>query len=137
MTVSPWLQELADAVAEQLIPLKNAFPIGCHCCEVDGRWELSLFASSTEIVGGVHDGKCQPSVFAMNLMSILLHFDEVESVQWQNQPVDRKDELGAHVAIDGRIDGNAVSLRVLAKAPRRFACGQQVRVHENAVVQTW
>lgn len=137
MTVSLWLQELADAVAAQMNLIKDPCPIGCHFCEVDGMWEVSLFASSTEIVGGSNDGKCKQSPFIMNVATILPLFDSVESVQWQSQPVDRKDELGAHLAIEGTVEGHPVSLRVLAKAPRRFASGRQVRVHENAVVRRW
>ena len=137
MNLSPWLQEFAEAVAAEMILLNHDCPIGCHICEVDGSWEVSLFASRTEIVGGSRDGKFQQPVYTLDVLRILPLFDAVDAVQWQNQPVNRRDELGAHLEINGRIEEHPVSLRILAKAPSRFGAGQQMRVHENAVVQTW
>jgi hypothetical protein len=58
-----WLQELADAAALQLIPADVLSPIGCHFGFADEAWEISLFAASTQIVGGKHDGVLRPSRF--------------------------------------------------------------------------
>lgn len=137
MTVPPWLRELADAVAAQIAPADLLSPIGCHYCEVDGHWEISLFASTTEVVGGSRDGRRRQSKFTVNLMKVLGLFDEIKACHWQNRAVNRTDELGAHFSVEARYAGHLVWLRVLADAPRRFSSGRQARVHDDAIVEIW
>ena len=137
MTVPPWLRELADAVAEQIAPADLLSPIGCHFCELDGRWEISVFASSTEFVGGRRDGRRQQSKFSLNLLRVLALLDNVQACHWQSRAIAPSDELGAHFSVEGKYQGHSVWLRVLAEAPRRFTPGRQARIHENAIVDTW
>ena len=137
MTVPSWLRELADAVAAQIAPADLLAPLGCHYCEVDGHWEISIFASSTEVVGGSRDGRRRQSKFTLNLMKVLGLLEEIKSCYWQNRAVNRSDELGAHFAVEARYCGHPVCLRVLADTPRRFAPGRQARVHENSIIDMW
>ena len=120
-----------------MAPIDLPAPIGCHFCEVDGVWEISIFAANTEVVGGRRDGRCFHSKFTMELLPILWLFDDGQNVTWQNAPVNRSDELGAHLSLDADYRGHAVRLHVLAQAPRRFEAGRQLLVHENAIVESW
>lgn len=137
MNVPPWLRELADAVAAQIAPADLLAPLGCHICEVEGQWEISLFASSTEVVGGSRDGRRRQSKFTVNLMKVLGLFEEIKACHWQNRPFSASDELGAHFSVDAHYAGHPVSLRVLAAAPKRFSSGRQARVNDDAIVETW
>lgn len=137
MTVPAWLSDLADAVVEQIAPIELLSPVGCHFCEADGRWEVAIFASTTEVVGGRRDGRNVQSKFRLNVLQLLAMFDDVLRCDWQNLPVDRDDELGAHLSIEGSHQGHDVWLRILSEAPRRFPAGRQARVHDNAIIDTW
>lgn len=137
MTVPKWLRELADAVAAQIAPAELLAPLGCHFCDVDGHWEISIFASTTEVVGGSRDGRRHQSKFTVNLLKVLGLFEEIKACHWQNRAVTRADELGAHFSVEARYAGHPVWLRVLADAPRRFSPGRQARINENAIIDIW
>lgn len=136
-----WLAELANLVASEMYPIDLLAPLGCHYHyndEIDGgQWEVTVFAGSTEIVGGEFDGMQQPSRFCLNLGSMLKYFGEVSTFHWQTAPVAEDDELGAHVAIEGTYKGQSVWLRVLAEAPERFECGRQANVYELRLEEVW
>lgn len=132
-----WLQELADAVALQLIPVDQLAPVGCHFCLVDETWEISLFVSSTQIVGGKKDGVLRHSRFNVDVQAVADLFSEVRSISWQALPLVADDELGAHISIDGSCAGNRVWLRILARAPKRFDVGRRAVVYDAAWEETW
>ena len=72
-----WLKELADAAALLMMPADVMPPIGCHYCSVGSTWEISLFASSTQVVGGGRDGDVRRSRFCLDVEGIRKLFDEV------------------------------------------------------------
>jgi hypothetical protein len=136
-TPPEWLQELADAAALQMIPADILAPVGCHFCLVDETWEISLFASNTQIVGGKKDGVLRPSRFQVDLQAVTKLFSEVHNLSWQPLALAADDELGPHVAIDGTYAGHSISLRILSRAPKQFAAGRRAIVYENAWEETW
>lgn len=132
-----WLKKLADDVALQISPSEVLSPIGCHFCCVEGVWEVTLFASSTQIVGGKRDGVLRSSRFNVDLRAISDLFARVDSVQWQALPLGPTDELGPHVSLEGTYEGNPVWLRILSKAPKRFKPGRRAVVYEAAWEEIW
>lgn len=132
-----WLRELADAAAPLMMPADVMAPIGCHFCLVDGTWEISLFAAATQIVGGKNDGVLRPSRFHLDVQALMGLFSEVRNVSWQALPFAANDELGPHIALEGVYGGNAVSLRILARAPRRFEPGRRAIIYEHAWEEIW
>lgn len=132
-----WLQELADGAAGCLTPVDLLSPLGCHFTQHDLLWEVTLFVSATEIVGGHRDGTVRSSRFVVDVLALQRLFDEVEEVQWQPQRIDGDDELGQHLSVVGRKSGEAVWLRVLSRAPDRFESGRQARVYEMLWTETW
>jgi hypothetical protein len=132
-----WLQQLADAAALQMIPADILAPVGCHFCFVDQTWEISLFAASTQIVGGKLDGVVRPSRFHVDLQVVTKLFSEVHELSWQALPLATDDELGSHIAITGTYRENKVALRILSRAPRQFEAGRRAIVYENAWEETW
>jgi hypothetical protein len=132
-----WLQELADAAALQMIPADILAPVGCHFCCVDGTWEVSLFATSTQIVGGKHDGILRPSRFHVDLQAITKLFSEVHDLTWQALPLAADDDLGSHIVVIGTCAGQSVALRILSRSPRQFVAGRRAIVYENAWEEIW
>src|SRR5579863_3928411 len=102
MSLPPgWLKELADATALLMMPADVMAPIGCHYCCVDDTWEISLFVSSTEIVGGERDGDVRRSRFCLDVEAVKKLLDEVHGISWQAQSLASDDELGPHVELCG------------------------------------
>jgi hypothetical protein len=132
-----WLQELADGAAGCLTPVDLLSPLGCHFTQHDLLWEVTLFASATEVVGGHRDGTERSSRFLVDVLALQRLFDEVEEVQWQPQRIGPDDDLGQHLSVVGRRAGEAVWLRVLSRAPRRFESGRQARVYEMLWAEKW
>jgi hypothetical protein len=114
-------------------------PLGCHTYfdEELGQWEVTLFASRTEIIGGPEDGTLCDATFAVDLRDLLPLLDDVESFYWQANPLGDEDELGPHVAIEGAYRGQPVWLRIVAIAPDRFEAGRHVRIHERRIEDLW
>lgn len=138
MTETPdWLMALADVAAGHIAPIESLAPLGCHFCFVDGVWEVSLFASDTEIVGGGRDGERMTSPFLVDVMPLLTQFDEVLDCVWQPDRFDGDDELGCHLAIIGSLADHVVCLRVLSRAPERFPPGRRTNVYDGACEDLW
>lgn len=132
-----WLQTLANDVAGYIVPVDVLPPLGCHFAFAKPQWEVSLFASNTEVVGGQRDGEVRPPRFACDVKAILGLFDAIEAVHWQTMMVSADDELGAHLSIEGVYEGNSVWLRILARPPRRFEIGRLARVYETSWEEVW
>jgi hypothetical protein len=132
-----WLKELADAAALLMMPTDIMAPIGCHFCCAEGTWEIALFASSTQIVGGQHDGEVRRSRFCLDVQALGKLLSEVREVMWQAHSEGSQDELGPHVALSGKHSGHDVCLRILAFPPKRFASGRNAIVYTPAWEETW
>src|SRR5258708_5264807 len=115
-----WLKELADAAALLMIPADVIAPIGCHYTCFEKTWEISLFASSTQIVGGGRDGDVRRSRFCLDIEAVRKLFDEVHNISWQAHSLAANDELGPHVEVHGSYAEKDVKLRILAFPPKRF-----------------
>ncbi len=112
-------------------------PIGCHYHYEDGLWEIAIFASRTEVVGGERDGLRFPSRFILDVKGLLAMFSSVEAVEWQALPQGSDDEIGANLAILGQCQGGRVCLRIPSEAPHRFEVGRLANVYEMRFVDVW
>lgn len=132
-----WLKELADSAANCLVPIDILSPVGCHYAFDSGRWEVTLFASKTEIVGGHKDGVSRSSQFILDVLGLQRLFDDVRECHWQPQRIGFEDELGPHLSIFGTFQGESVWMRILSQAPDRFESGRQARVYELLWTEKW
>jgi hypothetical protein len=132
-----WMQSLADEAGALIHPVDLLAPLGCHYCEVNGVWEITLFASQTEILGGPLDGGLRASRFHVDLAELIVLFDEVSSAYWQALGLGEEDDLGPHVGIEGRYAGHDVWLRILANAPKRFPPGRVAHVQQGTWEELW
>jgi len=137
--VSPpdWLSLFVNAATLNLHSYDVLSPLGCHFQQVKGIWEVTLFASRTEIVGGSEDGGTSHSPFDVDLKSVLGLFSRVDAICWQTQPLGRNDELGAHLSIEGLYEDKQVWLRITSTAPERFEAGRRAIVNLHQFEETW
>lgn len=134
MTALPvWLPDFANAVAAQLHSVDPLPPLGCHVHRSPDAWEVTLFASKTEVIGGKRDGLLQSARFHLDLAGLLGVFSEIHCFHWQAQSLGRHDDLGPHVAIEGEYRGETVWLRIPADAPAQFPPGR----HSVNCERTW
>ncbi len=138
-----WLNRFANLATQAFHSADKLAPVGCHfhLCQGDKglppQWEVTLFASSTEIYGGALDGSCAVSRFMLDLRVLMKVFDVVESFYWQAQTMADDDEVGAHVGVEGSFEGHSVWLRVTAKSPSQFESGRVVDLCANEVQDLW
>lgn len=139
MAASPpdWIKELADSAALLMMPADFIAPIGCHFYCDDNVWEITLFASSTQIVGGGRDGEVRRSRFNVDVQAVCRLFANVDEVSWQAHQLGASDELGPNIAIEGQYGDQEIRLRILAYPPKRFASGRRAVVYVPRWEETW
>jgi hypothetical protein len=133
----PWLEELARSVTHCMHAVDAMAPVGCHYHREDETWEVTIFASMTEVVGGQQDGLRFPCCFVLDVGGLIALFADVESVRWQSLRQEADDEVGAHLAIEGTYQGARLLLRIPAEAPSRFEAGRKANVYEMRIVNVW
>jgi hypothetical protein len=130
---------MANRAARLLRAVDLLSPVGCHYYRNQARdqWEVTLFASSTEVIGGRYDGRITASKFCLDLRELLGLFDDVTGFQWQALPLGPEDELGPHISLEGRYEGRSVWLRILATAPPRFETGRCLNARDLRLDDVW
>ncbi|MAG94505.1 MAG: hypothetical protein CMJ48_12255 [Planctomycetaceae bacterium] len=134
-----WLKQLADLVAAEMRGIDFLSPLACHHYfdEERGEWEIAIFASRTEVVGGDLDGRRKSSRFSIDLMQVFTIFRDITRYDWQALPAGEDDEIGAHISILGSFQGHAVHVRILAQAPERFETGRLAKTYELRFEDAW
>ncbi len=112
-------------------------PIGCHYHFENDVWEVTIFASRTEVLGGERDGLRFPSRFVLDIKGLLDLFSSVEAIEWQALSQGPDDEIGANLAVLGTLDGGQVCLRIPSEAPDRFEVGRLANVYEMRFIDVW
>tara|TARA_R110002096_G_scaffold258894_1_gene452405 strand:+ start:1445 stop:1930 length:486 start_codon:yes stop_codon:yes gene_type:complete len=138
MTQPPqWIQDLTYDATEEIHAFDVLAPVGCHYHQIDSQWEVTIFASRTEVVGGPKDGTQTSSNFSLNLNGVYKLLDDVTEFRWQALPVDEADDLGPHVSLVGTRDGHPVWLRILAQAPVNFEPGRFISAYDGNWDEAW
>ncbi len=140
MTPPPiWLAETANRVAAQFHCAEVLAPVGCHYFRDKGRdvWEVTVFVSGTETLGGEHDGKRTCSRFSVNLAGVHALFSEIHEFSWQAVSMGEADDLGPHLSIEGVIGGHTVWLRITAHPPEPFEPGRIADVCDRRFHDLW
>ncbi len=132
-----WMSDLIDHVSASIQPHDDLAPLGCHFQQYNGVWEITLFASRTELIGGPQDGKLKDSHFNVDVKHLMGAFSTIESIAWQAHRMDQDDELGPHMAVEGTIDDKPVWLRITSTAPRQFGPGRHYFVNSKSIKDIW
>ena len=132
-----WVVNLANNLTACLEPLEPMPPLGCHYHQSVTGWEITVFPSHTEIVGGPQDGTRTVSRFGVDVLAATRLFTRVDDIHWQSKAVHEQDQLGAHLAITGMIDDQIVSVRILKTAPDCFEPGRKALINDGCLIDTW
>ena len=140
MTRPPyWIEETANRVAAMFQSDDPLAPIGCHFYhdEEQGVWEVTLFVSLTETLGGEMDGKLTGGRFSLDLTELTSLFSEVERFSWQAASLGAGDDLGSHLAIEGLVGEEKLWLRILSEPPRQFEAGRIADAYGGEFHDRW
>jgi hypothetical protein len=110
-----WLNTLLEAVGGCLEADSPLGPLGQRYREAEGLWEVWLYPTPVELVGGQHDGEVVVPGFSLDLEQLRERFDTVVALNWNALGLTYPE--GPHVAIEGVFLGREVYLQVLAYAP--------------------
>jgi hypothetical protein len=124
-----WLDSLLDAVAACVEVDSPTGPLGLRCREEDGFWEIWVYPTPVELVGGRHDGAVVVAGFALDLEQLRECFDSVVAFNWNALGLNYPE--GPHVSIEGVFQGREVFLQVLAHAPEDEQPGMQVDMSQR------
>ena len=136
-TPPAWILNLANNVAGCLEPLEPMPPLGCHYHQCDTGWEISIFPSQTEIVGGPQDGRQLAPRFRVDVLRVVNLFSRIDDISWQSKSVNEEDQLGSHVSIAGTFELEAVAVRILKTAPACFDPGRKAFTNHGCLIETW
>lgn len=136
-TPPPWLAEFADRVTALVVAVDVLAPIGCHFCHEADVWEVTLFAARTEVIGGRRDGETRPCRFCLDLAGLAPLFSSITAFYWQAHALGKQDDVGAHVAMEGIVEGNRVWLRIPSHAPAMFDAGRVALIHDRRWEEAW
>lgn len=135
----PWIAKLANDLSVHLRAFDLLSPLGCHYYRNKAldQWEVTLFASRTQVVGGPLDGREKVSAFHVDLRGVAEAFDHVLQFHWQTHSLGKEDDLGPHVAVEGTYEGRSVWVRILGESPARYETGRNVHAYDHRVEDTW
>lgn len=134
-----WLRWFANDAARGILSDASQAPIGCHFFHDSDRnvWEVTLFVSLTEVVGGPQDGTTLPSQVQLDIVQVMQTFDEIPQTYWQSDPVREDDELGQHVSFEGTARGHDVWLRILRRPPVWTEPGRLLHASSGQLENLW
>ena len=110
-----WLGRLVDAVAGCMIADSPLGPLGYCWREEEGHWQVDIYPTPVELLGGAVDGEIVAPDFSLELEELRNLFDRVDAFHWQALGLNYPE--GTHISIEGIYQGHEVFLQVLAYAP--------------------
>ena len=129
LDASDWLEELIGQIAELMTFHSPAGPLGYRYGEEDGFWEIAVYPTPVEIVGGADDGEVVLPGFQVDLLVLQELFDEIEDFGWDGLGL--CSHGGPHVWVEGLYQGRHVFLTVLAEAPEDEEPGFKFNVRRS------
>ncbi len=110
-----WLDQLLAAVVACVEAHSAMGPLGMRYREEEGFWEVWVYPTPVELVGGRHDGEIVVPGFTLDLEQLRAAFDSVAAFGWNSLGLN-SDE-GPCVSIEGHFQGREIFLQVLAHFP--------------------
>src|SRR5207302_122175 len=77
-----WLDELYEAVAACMEADSPMGPVGLRYREEDGFWEVMMYPTPVELLGGAHDGAVVIPGFSLDLERLRSAFDSIHDFGW-------------------------------------------------------
>jgi len=116
-----WLNLLDDAVSSCVEADSPMGPLGLRYWEEEGFWDIWVYPTPVELVGGAHDGTVVVPGFQLDLEQLRQEFDSITEFGWNSLGLNWPE--GPHVYVEGVFQGREVYLQVLAYAPEDEAPG--------------
>ena len=110
-----WLDELVEEVAGCMTADSPMGPLGYRYGDDDGPWQIDLYPTPVELIGGAVDGEVVDPGFSLDIEQLRGLFDRIDFVAWQSLGFPGGE--GPHVSIEGVYQGHDVFIQVLAYAP--------------------
>jgi len=110
-----WLDELFETVANCTIADSPMGPLGYRYGEEEGFWEVDVYATSVELVGGAVDGEVVAPGFVLDVEELRSAFDQIEALMWHSLGFPHDE--GPRLVVEGIYRGRQVFLQLLAYAP--------------------
>jgi hypothetical protein len=110
-----WLDGLLEAVAACVEAESPMGPWGMRFLETDGFWEITVYPTPVELVGGRHDGRRVAPGFSLDLELLRSAFDAVSHFGWDALGLNCPE--GPFVWVEGAYQGWEVYVQVLAYPP--------------------
>lgn len=123
-----WLDSLIEAIGASLAADNLMGPLGILYGEKDGYWEVDIYPTPVELIGGAEDGAVVSPAFSLDLESVRAAFEQVEDFGWTT--IGWPDGNGPFVWIKGSYQGHELLLRILAQAPEGEEPGSKLRMPE-------
>ncbi len=112
-----WMESLVDIVLGCMDPHNTLGPLGYRWRNEDDFWEIWVYPTPAELVGGAADGTVVNPGFSLDVQQLLAVFEKLADVSWLAQPLGPHDQDGPNLSFDGVYDGHEVWLTVLSRAP--------------------
>lgn len=134
-----WLRWFVNDASRGIIDHGTVAPIGCHFFhdQTLDVWEVTLFVSLTELVGGPGDGRRIPTGLQVDICRVTSAFDSAPASYWQSEAVAPDDELGNHLSFEGVARGHQVWLRILEKPPGWAGPGRVLHTAQGFFEDLW
>ena len=113
--VPAWLEQLVETVAANVEADSVLGPLVYRYVEEDGFWEVVVYPSPVELVGGALDGDVVTLGFTLHLEGLRAAFQRVHELCWN--AIGLIGHEGPYVAIEGEHQKHKVYLQILAYAP--------------------
>ena len=112
-----WIESLIDIVANCMEPHNELGPLAYRWRNEDDHWEIWVYPTPAELVGGAADGAVVSPGFSLDVQELSTAFEDLKDVRWQAQPFGPHDQEGQNLSFEGVYDGHGVWLLVLSQAP--------------------
>lgn len=110
-----WLDKLLEGVSSCVEPDSPMGPLGLRYWEEEGFWEIWIYPTPVELIGGAHDGEVVVPGFSLDLEQLRSAFDSIAHSGWNSLGLNFPE--GPYVHVEGVFHGREVYLQVLAQAP--------------------
>jgi len=138
-TPPSWLRWFVNDVTRGVLDRSVQPPLGCHFFFDDSTdtWEVTLFVSRTEVIGGPLDGSEVPNGLQFDVAAVTAAFDSPPSIHWQVGQLAEDDELGSHMSFEGVARGQRVWLRMKQEAPAWAGPGRLLHAADGTLEELW
>jgi hypothetical protein len=124
-----WLNSLFETVAESVVPQNTMGPMGLRYREDSGTWDIVVYPTSVELVGGAVDGEVVAPDFTLDLERLRTAFERIDDFGWRALGLPGTE--GPHVWIEGTYREREVYLQLLAYAPDDEEPGMKVQASRS------